>query len=214
MSDQTTVRASYRYVHGEHFFTSPEAPGLCAVNHDIGVAYDAVGTQLATLMGGEWMPREQFPHNQAWPIGEQLVWVRKVTRDAQERQNPPPSEDAPPQPSQGGCPPSPAGRPHRLSSPQEGEAEIMTDDAHTETTDVREIDIAERLAFYSREMPKRGAYLTAEIMELAHREIMRLREALDDITRGGPTVDAVIREDWQAVAEWQRQRAEEALGCA
>lgn len=44
-----------------------------------------------------------------------------------------------------------------------------------ETTDVRKLDIAERLAFYSHEMPKRGAYLTAEIMGLAHREIMRLR---------------------------------------
>lgn len=129
--EQTTIRASYRYVHGAHFFTSPEVPGLCAADRDISTAYDAVGTQLATLMGGEWMPREQFPHNQAWPIGDQLVWVKSVTRDVQEHQNPPPPEVATPQPGQGGCAPPTSGGPHRFASPQEGEIEIVTDDQTT-----------------------------------------------------------------------------------
>lgn len=42
-------------------------------------------------------------------------------------------------------------------------------------------------------------------------EVERLRAALDDITRGGPTVDAVLRGEWESVAEWMRGRAEAAL---
>ena len=42
-------------------------------------------------------------------------------------------------------------------------------------------------------------------------EIERLRAYLDDIKGGGPTVDAVLREEWALVAEWMSQRAEDAL---
>lgn len=41
--------------------------------------------------------------------------------------------------------------------------------------------------------------------------VRKADEIFDDITRGGPTVDAVMREDWATVAEWMRQRAEDGL---
>jgi len=48
---KSTVKVTYKYVDGAHFFTSTDkaAEGLCVAHKDLGVAFNEVGVQLKLL---------------------------------------------------------------------------------------------------------------------------------------------------------------------
>jgi hypothetical protein len=76
--DVNEVRVGYNYRRPNAYFSTPQVPGLCSRHPNVRRAYMAVGHQLRALLGGEWQPKEMFSDDRPWPVGDQVVWVRRA----------------------------------------------------------------------------------------------------------------------------------------